>query len=851
MYLAHDLLLERQVAIKFVSNQKTDDPTLARRLLKEAQGVAAIEHPNICPVFDAGTDEAGRPFIVMQYLEGQTLSERLGAGPLPIKKAFEMCAQIADALAAAHDVGIVHRDLKPANIALTPAGQPKVLDFGIAKFLPSSQFVSERETQTGLTQPYTFVGTPAYMSPEQIQGGGLDGRSDLFALGAVLFESLTGRAAFQGSQAIEILSEVLHVDPPPPSAVRPGVTAAQDDVCRQLLAKNPADRFQLATEAADALRRVATDGPIDSSVVKKGDQPPTTRAWWNTRVAKLAAAIGVVALFVASWLVYPSRPSIPPPPAEAEGWFQKGAEALREGAFNSAAKALEEGIRIFPDSPTAYARLAEARAELDDWVGAQEALNQLSQRFPNEGVLIEDDCFRVRAMCWLVGRELDKAVQSYQQLVDRRPTDPGAWVDLGRAQESAVQLEDDAELRAGHHARFTICHGLPSSRHRRLVSRAIGGKCRRLRERQTSLCRRLEYRRKDRGAHQKGGALHSGQGEYAKAQPYLERAVVSAETLKSPFHLVRAQLALSDVVASQGHFSEAEVLAEKATATALESDLDVVAAEGLSDLAITLHYADRPQDALPILDKARRLAEKRGALRTLARIQAEIASVQQDNGDRRGGVDDHPAAPGVLQEEQVPEVGAERAEHCGPREARDRDDIKQAYELSAEALKIAKTIRNDSQIADALTTVATQAATVGSTSRGVGRPHPGRNIHRRQNDMAALPYNLTSRAEVLIQLGHLDEASKALDEVEDGISKGLEAYVARKSRVSAASNPGRCRFATICRGRSHRVERHLRSRRWGFRGGTDCPSCTTTRGRVRTRKPRSAMLTRLAPQPRG
>ena len=120
VYLAHDLLLERQVAIKFVSNQKTDDPSLARRLLKEAQGVAAIEHPNICPVFDAGTDDSGRPFIVMQYLEGQTLSEKLGAGPLPIKKAFEMCAQIADALAAAHDVGIVHRDLKPANIVLTP-----------------------------------------------------------------------------------------------------------------------------------------------------------------------------------------------------------------------------------------------------------------------------------------------------------------------------------------------------------------------------------------------------------------------------------------------------------------------------------------------------------------------------------------------------------------------------------------------------------------------------------------------------------------------------------------------------------------------------------------------------------
>ena len=298
VYLAHDLLLERQVAIKFVSNQKTDDPTLARRLLKEAKGVAAIEHPNICPVFDAGTDEAGRPFIVMQYLEGQTLSEKLAGGPLSIKKAFEMCAQIADALAAAHEVGIVHRDLKPANIVLTSAGQPKVLDFGIAKFLPSSQFVSERETQTGLTQPYTFVGTPAYMSPEQIQGGGIDGRSDLFALGAVLFESLTGRPAFQGSQSIEILGEVLHVDPPPPSTLRPGVTPAQDDVCRQLLAKNPADRFQLATEAAEALRRVASDGPIDSGGVRQDG-----RRSWKTRVARFTDATLLPKIAVAVLLV--------------------------------------------------------------------------------------------------------------------------------------------------------------------------------------------------------------------------------------------------------------------------------------------------------------------------------------------------------------------------------------------------------------------------------------------------------------------------------------------------------------------------------------------------------------------
>jgi tetratricopeptide (TPR) repeat protein/predicted Ser/Thr protein kinase len=777
VYLAHDLLLERQVAIKFVSNQKTDDPTLARRLLKEAKGVAAIEHPNICPVFDAGTDEAGRPFIVMQYLEGQTLSEKLAGGPLSIKKAFEMCAQIADALAAAHEVGIVHRDLKPANIVLTSAGQPKVLDFGIAKFLPSSQFVSERETQTGLTQPYTFVGTPAYMSPEQIQSGGIDGRSDLFALGAVLFESLTGRPAFQGMQAIEILGEVLHVDPPPPSTLRPGVAPAQDDVCRQLLAKNPAERFQLATEAAAALRRVAED---DS---KSQAPKPVPTPWWRTRIARAAIGVTLIATAaVAGWRFYSSRSAIPDPPPEAEVWFQKGAEALRAGAFNSAAKALEQGISVFPSSPTAYARLAEARAELDDQAGAQEALNQLSQRFPNEGSLEEDDRLRVRAMRWLVGRELDKAVENYQRLVDRRPNDAGAWVDLGRAQEAAVQL---ATATASFERAVAIDKQFPAAYvHLGIVDYFTGKNDQSLAAYETA--ERLYVA----GSNIEGetevlirkGLLLTNRGEYGKAQPILERAVQAAQTLESPSHLIRAQLALGDVIASQGRFTDAERLAQKATDKALDSDLDVVAANGLIDLAITLHYADRPSDAVAMLDKARRLAEKRGARRTVARASTELASVQQQSGNNAAAVATIQPALEFFRTNRYLNWQL-NALNIAARAYRAQDDITKAHELSMEAVRIAEAMRNESQIADVRTTLASQAAAIGSLPEALTNRTQAEEIHRRQNDVAALPYDLTNRAEVLIQLGRFDDASKALDEVEEGVGKGLEAYAERKSRV--------------------------------------------------------------------
>ena len=387
-------------------------------------------------------------------------------------------------------------------------------------------------------------------------------------------------------------------------------------------------------------------------------------------------------------------------------------------------------------------------------------------------------------MRWLVGRELDKAVENYQRLVDRRPNDAGAWVDLGRAQEAAVQL---ATATASFERAVAIDKQFPAAYvHLGIVDYFTGKNDQSLAAYETA--ERLYVA----GSNIEGqteilirkGLLLTNRGEYGKAQPILERAVQAAQTLESPSHLIRAQLALGDVIASQGRFTDAERLAQKATDKALDSDLDVVAANGLIDLAITLHYADRPSDAVAMLDKARRLAEKRGARRTVARASTELASVQQQSGDNAAAVATIQPAPWSSSRTNRYLNWQLNALNIAARAYRDQDDIKKAHELSAGGrAHCGDDAERRRRSPMSLTTLASQAAAVGSLPEALANRTQAEEIHRRQNDVAALPYDLTSRADVLIQLGRFDEASKALDEVEEGIGKGLEAYAERKPRV--------------------------------------------------------------------
>jgi serine/threonine protein kinase len=282
VYLAEDKSLGRRVAIKFLNST---DHHYRARFIREARAVSVLNHPNIATVYEYGESESGgQPFIVMEYVNGKSLSEALDEG-LTLRRSVEIISAIGDALIEAHEHGIVHRDIKPSNVVMNERGQVKVLDFGLAKqlFTASSSGVDLNANTVYATQTRSdvIVGTPLYLSPEQAKGKPVDGRSDLFSLGSLLYECLTGQSAFSGTSVMEIGAQIIHVNPKTPSLVNPRVTDELDRITLKALAKDVDRRYQSAEDMVHDLRAAAEGLGSDKRVVSNRKNASTlgARAW--------------------------------------------------------------------------------------------------------------------------------------------------------------------------------------------------------------------------------------------------------------------------------------------------------------------------------------------------------------------------------------------------------------------------------------------------------------------------------------------------------------------------------------------------------------------------------------------
>ena len=255
VYLAEDTKLNRKVAIKFLPLKSLQDEEAKRGLIREAQAAARLDHPNICIIHEE-MEEDNHCFIVMQYVEGQTLYQRMQTKPLTLRESLDIVIQVAGALAEAHSHGVIHRDIKPQNIIVTPSGQAKVLDFGLAKIVPEGQADDDAETRELLSDFEFIVGTVPYMSPEQAKGVLVDERSDLFSLGSVMYQCLAGQPPFSGANSIETAGQLIHVDPPPPSQFNLCVSPELDRITLKALSKRPEARYQSALELISDLVEV-------------------------------------------------------------------------------------------------------------------------------------------------------------------------------------------------------------------------------------------------------------------------------------------------------------------------------------------------------------------------------------------------------------------------------------------------------------------------------------------------------------------------------------------------------------------------------------------------------------------
>lgn len=604
VYLAEDQHLARRVAIKFLTST---DHHYRARFIREARAVSALNHPNIAIVHDYGESQAGQPFLVMEYVKGKSLSELLDEG-LTMRRSVEIVASIAEALGEAHDQGIVHRDIKPSNVLINERGHVKVLDFGLVKHLFEPQTTGvDLDAQTiyaTKTRSDVIVGTPLYLSPEQATGKDIDGRSDLFALGALLYECLTGQSAFSGGSVLEIGAQIIHVTPPPPSTINPQIPPELDRITLKALQKKVDARYQTAAELLKDLRAVAATLTSEGIPVTNKTRRPTdgfkrgTAAFatltTQLRRQRFSLATVIPAFVVAGlviWAVIYFWPrSYYQPSAAALSWYERGTDNLRNGAYYQASKALQQAIDIDSRYALARARLAQAWIELDYYDKAKDELIAATTIAGNRSRVAPRDALYLDAISATVRRDFNEAVNFYTQIAQLTPEDSEVYVDLGYAYENAGNPDKALEnylkaiqLNSGQYATAYLRAGIIYNSRKTEAAKSME-----MFDKAEQLYRAGSNSEGVNEVLRQRGTLYRSNGKYPEAKKQFQQSLDAARAIGNEAQQITALLELSYLASnSGGSISEAENYAQQAVTIAQQKQLENLTAGALLELGNT------------------------------------------------------------------------------------------------------------------------------------------------------------------------------------------------------------------------------------------------------------------------
>jgi tetratricopeptide (TPR) repeat protein/tRNA A-37 threonylcarbamoyl transferase component Bud32 len=787
VYVAEDILLERQVAVKSLKVPSTPAQKHFRtRFLREARAASRLNHPHIATIYDYGETDDGQPYLVMELIEGHSLNDILSRDTLSPDRAITIIKQVAEAIAEAHHHGIVHRDIKPSNVALNQRNEVKVLDFGLAKQIEPSGLETQRFGETPeLTATKTLegvvIGTPAYLSPEQALGVPVDKRSDIFSIGSLLYECLTGKPAFSGKSLGEIFAQVIRDDPVRPSQVNPRVSAELDRITLKALAKKTEARYQTVDALLEDLRGVdATleEGPAISRSTRKYSFPRLSLKHWTVLLG-VALLITLLALLLATRRRAGAEPS-----AQAMQIYQAGTAALRNGNYIKAGDLFEQAIKTDAQFPLAHARLAEVWSDLDYEEKATNEMLRVTELAPNLSSLPPLDMLYVQAIGATVRRNYQGAVENLEEVVKRssEAEKGSAYFDLGRAYERvrdtnhAIGAFEEVTRRDSQAAAaFLRLGGLYGRKQEEAKSAEAFAKAQTLYDGQNNSEGTAEvfYQR---------GALLSVNDKLPEAQEQFKRALDLARTTGNKPQQIKSLLQLGSIFYSTGDTNRAEQYTTQAMQLAAAEQLDNLTTTGLVEIGNAFLLRGEYGEAEKQYQQALQIAKANKGRRAEARASIQLGSLFVTQGNGSAAVKYLEPALAFYRQGNFRRETLQALLLLGYANEQQGNN-EEAFASFKEQLELAQQVNDTAQVAHTHAAIGLLLLHQERFTEALSHFDESYKLNKLLGLEPKTGLDLVNRGNLLWQLGHYKEALEALDQAFDiasragGVDKQLLGWI--------------------------------------------------------------------------